>query len=125
MENKELLTGKTKIDFEQWYPQFYAHNLPNKNRYEEGFEKDPIWKRLAITFFHCKIPQEQQGVLLQFFRERGISITIQFGLTAGYYCEISEDDENDAIVLADFMDYNTAFTHAIDKACELYNGGEK
>jgi len=111
-----MLKGKALQDFSDWF-------YDNDKIYDVCTSLiDDMTGNIQMFW---KLPQTmQQGVLLQFFRENGIDITIRFGLTAGYYCEISEDDENDDIVLSDFENYSTAFTHAIDKACEVYNGGE-
>jgi len=99
-----MLKGKAKIDFEQWYKTKYAH-----------------WALLDLY----KLPQTmQQGVLLEFFRERGIDVSLKkYGAYGtAYEYEVSQDDFEADITTGHSPDYNTAFTHAIDKACEIYGG---
>lgn len=104
---EELLTGKTKADFEEWFTK-----------------KDYIaYGRITIGVFWMCPETMQQGVLREYFETKGIEIVVRFGLKAGYYCEIFVDEE-EQINLYDFPDYSTAFTTAIQKACGIINGGE-
>jgi len=70
--------------------------------------------------------QFQQGVYLEFFRERGIEIVIKdcYKLGGSKYYEtkitVNEMGIQTGQIIGGNNDYNTAFTHAIQKACELY-----
>lgn len=120
MENKELLTGKTKIDFEQWYKQKYFLSV-------EG-NCDSCGCGIGLPFEYDRLPQTmQQGVLLEYFREKEIWIQI----TCKYEWKVFipeiitiEDDFYNVNCLQMSIDYSTALTHAIQKACEIYGKGE-
>ena len=112
------MKGKAKIDFEQWYkPPYIENNCECGCNTDLSLDADEFYK----------LPQTmQQGVLLQFFRERETIIEVYFDLELGRYSYlINKRNENgwgDITVTALFSDYFTAFTHAIDKACEIYGG---
>lgn len=110
------MKGKAKIDFEQWYKPPYI-----ENNCECGCNTD---LSLDVDEFY-KLPETmQQGVLLEFFRERGYVVIITYSAKHNdYYYWLFF---NGYLTINDsrFPDYNTAFTHAIDKACELYGRGE-
>jgi len=108
-----MLKGKAKIDFEQWLPTYLG----------EWFDilRNPFDLDVKV------VPQAQtmqQGVLLEFFRERGIDVSLKkYGAYGtAYEYEVSQDDFEADITTGHSPDYNTAFTHAIDKACEIYGG---
>ncbi len=109
-----MLKGKAKIDFEQWYDNEF-------NGYEYLSHRI---KRIKSRFHFWDMPNcFQQGALLEFFRKRGYKIAINIFFTpfTGYNYTIHGSHES-FINMGRYTDYNTAFTHAIDKACEIYGG---
>lgn len=120
------MEGKAKIDFEQWYDNEF-------NGYEYLSHRI---KRIKSRFHFWDMPNcFQQGVLLQFFRERGIEIENEFNLwdekeeynpkykfVVWQYLDKGKYKRNNGFTQFTDPDYSTAFTHAIDKACEIING---
>lgn len=110
MENKELLTGRCRKDFDGWYEIWFIEK--HKFITIEG----------RVNWFWKQPEQEQQGVLLEFFRERGHIIIISYSAKHNdYYYWLFR---NGYLIINDsrFPDYTTAFTTAIQKACEIING---
>lgn len=115
-----MLTGKCKIDFEAWYIKNYNDARP------------PFLNH----FYNYPFPF-QQGVYLQFFREKGVFPEVKINIDNGFYvCEIYKKIEYDngdvsyfygdnryylVVPFTEFPDYNTALTNAITQANEIYN----
>jgi len=126
-----MLKGKAKIDFEAWF----EFRVEPKTEMEFYSGDSSGFMTLHLERFY-KLPfAMQQGVYLEFFREaRSIDISFIFARTThirGYKFYISKHtDKHDKYLhspIADtreniIPDYNTAFTHAIEKACDLWRG---
>lgn len=105
-----MLKGKAKIDFEQWYESNHKYCFALN-----GFI-------FTIRGFR-QLPQTmQQGVLLEFFREKNLRIGIFESRFGDNDWRFAINDNAQGADASTTWDYSTAFTHAIDKACELYNG---
>lgn len=109
-----MLTGKTLDDFVTWYNKEFI----------------PASSQFGIALFWCMKPEMQQGVLLAFFRDKGIEIEIYrgFDFIEGVRLKTFNADITTVIKkyiyedeMKDLPDYNTAFNEAIKKAVELYN----
>jgi len=116
-----MLKGKALQDFEQWY------NFKIEPKTEMEFYAGDSSGYMTIDLEQFwKLPQTmQQGVLLQFFRERGIEIQVimtTFKTDFKYVIYDWHSGLGKEITVFDFKDYSTTFTHAIDKACEVYGG---
>lgn len=113
-----MLTGKCKTDFEQWLIKFVKSN-PIGLFWDWANADYKEWEHL---FGYLPI-QMRSGLYLEFFRERGMSVNVWQDVQSERfnYTVFTEQDYygNHS------PDYSTSFTHAIDKACELYNGKEK
>jgi len=119
-----MLKGKALKDFEQWY---------DKKLYQS-------FGIISLPAFYGCPETMQQGVLLEFFRERGYEIEIRRFFEVDYNQNITDYYNSYTFQIlhtlktktvlqydydgCDIPDYPTAFTHAIDKACELYGRGE-
>jgi len=118
-----MLKGKALIDFEEWFEKkkFIATG------YYQGIGADLEIQFSAEYFFNFDHGM-QQGVLREFFESKGYGLNInpfwENNYVVGY--EYSLIIAREYLETCDeiFKDYNTAFTHAIDKACELYGRGE-
>lgn len=132
--NKMNLTGKCLTDFEEWFDakkyELFA--------YYGGTGSDLFVDLYADKFKY--IPETmQQGVLLAFFRDKGIDIEITKWedqqremdniRTNKYYWIIYVDNEFKSLdceckTYEMQHNYTTAFNEAINKAVEIYNGKE-
>ena len=105
-----MLKGKALQDFEIFTCKKYGFS---EEEYED-FLKQP--------------PEFREGVLRGFFESKGYELNInpfwENNYVVGY--EYSLIIAREYLETCDeiFKDYSTAFAHAIDKACEVYNGGE-
>jgi len=121
-----MLKGKAKKDFEEWYVS--KHYTAFMFMVEINEENNAHADLIRLEFSDMPLVF-QQGVLLEFFREQGIVITLdrmKYEKENGvkFYYEIYDESTNIKHSPYISLDYNTAFTHAIDKACELYGRGE-
>ena len=122
------MKGKAKIDFEQWYNEGYGKEYRFHSLTEEPLYGELRWQRIDFFKLH---PAMQQGVLLEYFRERGYDLQIRRNYRLlnevvyqdSFFYEVLFNKEF-LCESRPFPDYSTAFTHAIDKACDVY-GGDK
>jgi len=103
--------------FEEWYHKKYGSKWNTVNEVINSQYRDE-----DLADFYHKPFSMQQGVLLEFFREQGIFISIdecegtviiKARYTGNRYCGLLFQIKN--------PDYNTALTEAIRKANELVN----
>ncbi len=105
-----MLKGKALQDFEIFTCEKYGFSEEES----EDFLKQPL--------------EMQQGVLRAFWESKGIWIVVKpqfevgLPLSCEFYYKIYNRNKPHSIESGLFPDYNTAFTHAIDKACEVYGG---
>lgn len=125
----EILTGIAGEAFKEWlYEKYGDKEVPT------DFEKNYL-----IVTFNRLSPEQQQGDLLAFFRDKGIDIEITKWedqqremdniRTNKYYWIIYVDNEFKSLdceckTYEMQPDYSTAFNEAINKAVEIYNGKE-
>lgn len=109
-----MLKGKALKDFEEWYEIWFIEN--------HKF----ITIEDRVNWFWKQPKQEQQGVLREFFESKGYELNInpfwENNYVVGY--EYSLIIAREYLETCDeiFKDYSTAFTTAIQKACEIING---
>lgn len=107
------MKGKAKIDFEKWYDNEF-------NGYEYLSHRI---KRMKSRFHFWDMPNcFQQGVLREFFESKGIIMCSYKPRNESEYAFTLYDINSDWSAFVKAPDYSTAFTHAIDKACEIING---
>jgi len=104
-----MLKGKALKDFADFlYEKYKDGDLPNYAKKYEVVRQLNIFNGLSFN--------RQMGDLLEFFRERLIKA---MGTDSDLYHDLLHCFKG-----LDILSDNTAFTHAIDKACELYGRGE-
>lgn len=108
------MKGKAKIDFEQWYDNEF-------NGYEYLSHRI---KRMKSRFHFWDMPNcFQEGVLREFFESKGIYVENMFNVIDSEIHHLLKVWKNKiCIIVIQNKDYSTAFTTAIDKACEIYGG---
>lgn len=97
-----MLTGNALKEFAKWYNEFLLKNDYTYNEFPIPF--------LALPF------SMQSGVITDFLDSKGIFIHVGYDEDGGWFYQINDNDR-----LYHFTDRNTALTHAITKACEIYN----
>lgn len=109
----EILTGKCRKDFEQWYS--------DKHRCNEGF----VGTRFIVWFYSMDLSM-QYGVLVDFFDNAGLYIEVEPSLTCinellYYMVYINEEQVCNEELEYEFDIRCEARTEAIKKANKLYN----
>ena len=118
------LTNKCLTDFQEWLFQQYGNK--DVKGYAVRYEKNYV-----LSCFEKLSDNQKQGDLLAFFRDKGIYIHCERD-TLGrwtYYGWINQGIIPEKYTnlhpinkVPLFVEHNAAFSTAIDKACEIYNG---
>ena len=103
----ELLTGKCKEDFEDWYVR--------------GFHNDGGYHDYMKRSFYSKILSMQYGVLVDFFDSVGLMMEDIYDSPFYGFQIFNKGGKESIISIGGYNDRDKARLKAIEKANELYN----